>query len=81
MTGIVKKVQLTNGSMFGHQIWTIEVDGKDRDFNMWESIGSSTWAKKGQKVEIEKLPDQTGHFGAAKVYLGNCARIVKILEE
>jgi hypothetical protein len=80
MIGTVKSVEFTHGSPFGHQNWTIEVDGTDRCFAMWEDLRSDTWAKTGEKVELKLLGDQTCSMGRCTLTLRNCAEIVRIIK-
>lgn len=78
--GIVKSVEFTHGSPFGHQNWTIEVDGKDRNFAMWTDLRSDLWAKKGEKVELELLGDRECHMGHGSLVLRGCAEIIRIVK-
>ena len=75
MTGKLIKIDTTQGSPFGHKWWTIEVEGKNQRFAMWEDI--SRWPARGNMVEIEPLPRKECHTGyGSKIILEPCARLV-----
>jgi hypothetical protein len=82
MIGTVKSVRFTHGSPFGEQYWTLEVDGKDQTFAMWEDLKSDKWAKTGEKVEITLQRDMECDVGrGSKLILRNCASIIKVIKE
>jgi hypothetical protein len=75
MTGKLISIETTNGSPFGEQWWTIEIEGKKKSFAMWEDI--SRWPKRGTVVEIEQTQRRECHTGAlSKIILEPCARLV-----
>jgi len=74
MTGKLISIETTTGSPFGHQWWTIEIEGEKKSFAMWEDI--SRWPRRGNQVEIEPLPRMECYTGYGKIILEPCARLV-----
>ena len=75
MTGKLVSIETTQGSPFGHQWWTIEVEGKAQRFAMWEDW--SQWPARGTTVTIEETGQQECHTGYnSKIMLRPCARLV-----
>lgn len=75
MKGTLVTIETTQGSPFGHQWWTIEIEGKKQRFAMWEDW--SRWPARGSVIEIEQTPRQECHTGYnSKIILEPCARLV-----
>ena len=74
MTGTLIKIETTQGSPFGHQWWTIEIEGKDQRFAMWENY--TRWPKRGATITLEQTGRQECHTGHGKIILEPCARLV-----
>lgn len=75
MTGKLISIETTTGSPFGHQWWTIEIEGEKKSFAMWEDI--SKWPKRGTMIEFEETQRMECHTGYnSKLILEPCARLV-----
>lgn len=74
MTGKLIKIETTQGSPFGHQWWTIEIEGKNHRFAMWEDY--TRWPVRGTVIEIKETPRMECHTGYGKIILEPCARLV-----
>jgi hypothetical protein len=74
MTGKLISIETTQGSPFGEQYWTIEIEGKNHRFAMWEDI--SRWPKRGSTITVEQTARQECHTGWGKIVLNSCARLV-----
>jgi len=80
MTGKLIKIETTQGSPFGHQWWTLEIEGKNQRFAMWEDI--SQWPARGTTIEIEQTQRMEAYTGAvSKIILEPCARLVGCVEQ
>jgi hypothetical protein len=75
MTGKLISIDTTTRSPFGHQWWTLEIEGEKKSFAMWEDI--SRWPARGTVIEIEQTQRMECHTGAlSKIILEPCARLV-----
>jgi hypothetical protein len=80
MTGKLISIDTTTGSPFGHQWWTLEIEGEKKSFAMWEDI--SRWPARGTVIEIEQTQRMECYTGAlSKIILEPCARLVGCVEK